>query len=51
MKFDLLDGSGARVGTAFDNIADLKPGETWKFKALVLEDSATTAKFSEATGY
>jgi hypothetical protein len=34
IKFDFYDRSGARVGDATDEIADLKPGEFWRFKIL-----------------
>lgn len=34
VTYTLLDAEGAVVGTAYTNIAGLRAGETWKFRAL-----------------
>ena len=39
VTFILLDKDNNQVGTAMDNINDLEPGATWKFKALIFDDS------------
>lgn len=51
ITFDLLDASGRRVGSALDNINNLRPGEVWHFKAVVFENSASTARVSRITGF
>lgn len=50
ITFALYDESGARVGTALDNISDLEAGGRWKFKAVAF-DRGTKYKFSELTGF
>lgn len=37
VEFDLLDGSGAKVGTTKDYAAVIEPRGAWRFKALVLD--------------
>jgi hypothetical protein len=49
--FKLYDKSGAQVGTATSNIAGLDPHGTWRFKALVYEDSAVSARLSALFGH
>jgi hypothetical protein len=51
VEFNLYDKSDAQVGTAFTNISNLEPYGIWKFKALVLEDNATSAKFKGVSGW
>ena len=53
VTFTLYDESGAQIGTAMDNINDLEPGGTWKFKAICLAPSGNVAsyKLSEITGW
>lgn len=41
VEFCLYDEDGNQIGTALDNINDLKAGATWKYKATPL----TTEKF------
>jgi len=43
----LYDADGNQVGSALDNINDLNPGGTWKFKAIVLEEGKLTFRQSE----
>lgn len=50
INFVLLDADGAQVGSTFDNVTDLQPGVTWKFRAMVFEDDAATAKVTELSG-
>ena len=45
VNFNLYDDSEAQVGTAMDNTNNLEAGGTWKYKAIVLEESATKYKF------
>jgi hypothetical protein len=35
INFDLLDGQGAKIGTAITSTTDLDAGRTWKFQALI----------------
>lgn len=51
ITFALLDSDDAQVGSALDNVNNLAAGTTWKFKASVLEDSATTARVASLTGF
>lgn len=37
IEIPIYDESGNKLGTAFDNINDLKAGGTWKFKAIFLD--------------
>jgi len=39
ITFILLDKDKNQIGTAMDNVNYLEPGRTWKFKALVYDDS------------
>lgn len=39
ITFPYTDADGNKLGTAFDNVDTLKAGETWKFKAIILEGS------------
>ena len=51
VEINLYDGSGAQVGSTLDNINNLEPGGTWKFKAIVIEDEATEAKVAGITKF
>lgn len=53
ITFTLYDADGNQLGTAIDNISDLKAHGTWKFKALALCDKDDIAEWelSEITGY
>ena len=50
IKFKMYDQSGAQVGTALAFIESLDNGERWNFKAISLNDDASTYKFSELVG-
>ena len=52
VTFNLYDESGAQIGTAIDNINNLEPNGTWKFKALGSEGkNVASYKFVEITGW
>lgn len=51
VEINLYDDAGNQVGSTMDNTTNLEPGGTWKFKALMLEDSATKYKVKGVTGY
>jgi len=51
VQFTLYDKDGAQVGSALANVTNLEANGLWKFKAIVLEDSAMKAKFAELTGW
>jgi hypothetical protein len=40
LSFAVLDSGGNRIGTAMTNISNLNAGDTWKFKALILQKEA-----------
>ena len=44
ITFPYTDADGNKLGTAIDNISELKAGETWKFKAIILETSDQEVK-------
>lgn len=37
VTYIIYDKSGDQVGTAMDNLNGLKPGKTWKFKAIAVD--------------
>lgn len=39
------------VGSTLDNVTNLEPGQTWSFKALVVDDTADNYKITGVTGY
>lgn len=51
VSFNLYDKSGAQIGSTMDNINNLEPGGTWKFKALILEDDAVKFKLADITAF
>lgn len=51
VEINLYDESGAQVGSTLDNLNNLEPGGTWKFKAIVIEDEATEAKVAGITKF
>jgi Tfp pilus assembly protein PilV len=46
IEFDLYDGADHKVGTAKDYQAMIEPGAEWKFKALVVDSKAVSAKLA-----
>jgi len=51
VTINLYDKTGAQVGSTLDNVNNLEPGGTWKFKAMWLEEDATSYKIKEITGF
>lgn len=54
ITFSLYDSSGAKLGTAIDNLNNLAPGEIWKFKALGMDSGSeeiATYRLDEIKGY
>jgi len=51
VEISLYDDEGNVVGTTFDNVANLEPGQVWKFKAIILEDSAKRFKISDISWF
>ncbi len=50
ISFNLYDKEGNQVGTTSDNIIDLEAHGTWKFKAIVIMDTASDYKLKELSG-
>ncbi|MEN6567598.1 MAG: FxLYD domain-containing protein [Veillonellales bacterium] len=50
IRFTLHDESGAQVGTAMTNTADIEANAVWKFKALIVDERATSYKLAGVTG-
>ncbi|MEN6411420.1 MAG: FxLYD domain-containing protein [Veillonellales bacterium] len=50
IRFTLHDKSGAQVGTAMTNTADIEANAVWKFKALIIDERATSYKLAGVTG-
>lgn len=46
VELDLFDADGAKVGTASDYLSILEPKKDWRFKAMVLEKKAVSAKLA-----
>nr|DAF60461.1 MAG TPA: zinc-ribbon domain protein [Myoviridae sp. ctLq07]DAY69517.1 MAG TPA: zinc-ribbon domain protein [Caudoviricetes sp.] len=52
VTFNLYDANGAQLGTAVDNINNLEPNSTWKYKAIgLVTEKVSTYKFVEITGW
>ncbi len=51
ITFKLYDADNNQVGTAISSMNYLDPDATWKFKAIVIEDDAKSAKLSDITSY
>lgn len=51
VEINLLDKSGAVVGSTLANVNNLAPHDKWKFKALLTEDSATRFKVKGITAF
>lgn len=52
ISYSIYDDSGNKIGTAWDNINGLSPGETWSFKAYVWErDEMDDYKLDSLSGY
>ncbi|ADU32278.1 FxLYD domain-containing protein [Evansella cellulosilytica] len=51
IDISLYDEDGNRIGSTFDNINDLQPGETWKFEALIFEPNVDSYEIIEISGF
>lgn len=51
VTISLFDDAGNQVGSTMDNVNNLAPGTTWKFDAIILEDSVASYKISDITGF
>lgn len=51
ITINLYDSSDNQVGNTLANICDLEPHGTWQFEAIVLEDSAVSAKITDLSGF
>ena len=52
VTFNLYDANGNQLGTAMDNINNLEPNATWKYKAIGLTtEKVHSYKFVEITGW
>lgn len=52
VTFNLYDADGAQLGTAVDNINNLEPNATWKYKALgLITEKVSSYKLVEITGW
>jgi hypothetical protein len=51
VEFGLYDKDKALVGSALANVNNLGPGQTWKYKAIIAEDSAATYELKGITGF
>jgi hypothetical protein len=49
VDLDLFDSAGAKVGTATDYTQSIEPRATWRFRALVVERRAMSAKLAKIT--
>ena len=52
VTLNLYDDNGAQLGTAVDNINNLEPNATWKYKALgLVTEKVSSYKLVEITGW
>lgn len=51
ISFTLYDANDNVVDTAFTNVNNIKPGQTWKFEAMYFEESAVRWELDEITGW
>lgn len=51
IEYNIYDADGNQIGSAFDNINNLKAGGTWKFKAYVTEEGAASYELADVTGF
>ncbi len=51
IRFNLLDDSGAQVGSALANINDLEAGGRWSFRAVTLRRDFAQYKVTKVSGY
>ncbi len=46
VELDAMDAAGQKIGTAQDQLPVLEPNTEWRFRALVLESKAASAKLA-----
>lgn len=46
IELDVLSSDGQKIGTATDQVSTLEPKAEWKFRALVVESKAVSAKLT-----
>ena len=51
IEFGLYNDSGAKIGTALDNLSGLASGERWRYEAVGSSDSAARWELDTLTGY
>ena len=52
VQFNLYDANGNQVGSTMDNVNNLEPHGTWRYKALVLDDKRVRkARLKGVTGF
>ena len=52
VTFNLYDKDGSQLGTAVDNINNLEPNATWKYKAIgLVTEKVSSYKLVEITGW
>lgn len=51
VEINLFDKNNVQVGSTLANVNNLAPGITWRFKAIVLQSEAETAKVANITGF
>lgn len=51
VEINLYDAQGIQIGSTMDNLNNLEPHGKWKFKALILENEATSYKIKDITSF
>jgi len=51
VEINLYDDEDNQLGSTLANTNNLEPGGKWKFKAIILEDSATKYKIKDVSGW
>lgn len=51
IDISMFDKDGNLLGSTLDNVNDLGPGGTWKFKALIYDDDCTNYKITDVSGF
>lgn len=51
LTFDLYDSAGNIVGNTSDSIQNFRPGQSWRFKAMIMEESTAKYQLSGMSGY
>lgn len=51
VEINLYDAEGNLVGSTLDNVNNLRPGDTWRFEAIVLDDDVDSYSIEGITGF